>query len=200
VTLRLPASLAGGARADHRFELPLLGAHQRRNAMTAVAAAEALAATGLPLSATAIVDGLSATHWPGRLEVLRRSPLLIVDGAHNPESASRLREALASHFPGRRLTLVLGILGDKDIEGIAAELAPAAARVIVTAPRQVRAAPIDRLVAAVEAAGGRPEVAATVAEALECAFASAAPDDMICLTGSLTTVAEARAWAGRSET
>jgi dihydrofolate synthase/folylpolyglutamate synthase len=200
VTVRLPAGLAGTTAPARTIELPLLGSHQVRNAFTAVAAAEALAGAGLPIGGEAVLAGLQTVRWPGRLEVLRRAPLVVVDGAHNPESAARLREALHTHFPGRRLTLILGILADKDLTGIAAELVPAAQRVLVTAARQLRAAPVAALVDAVAAAGGRAEVAPAVAAALAAALADADEADMICVTGSLMTVAEARAAMGRTAT
>jgi dihydrofolate synthase/folylpolyglutamate synthase len=200
VTVTLPPGLRAGGESRRELELPLLGAHQLANAATAVAVAEALAGAGLAVGPEAVTAGLSGVAWPGRLEVLRRSPLLIADGAHNPESAGRLREALASHFPGRRMTLILGVLNDKDIPGIAAELVPAAARVLAVSADQARAAPVEEIVAAVAAAGGRAEIAPSVAVALDRAFTAAREQDMICVTGSLMTVAEARSWAGRRET
>lgn len=197
VTLTLPPGLAGTGSAERALLLPLLGRHQLDNATTAVVVAEELAAAGWAIDGEAVVAGLAATRWPGRLEVLCRSPLLIVDGAHNPESAERLREALAWHFPGRRLTLVLGILGDKDLAGIASALAPAAARVLVVTSGGPRAAPATAIAAAVETAGGRPKIMTTVAAAIDDALAAAGSDDIICVTGSLMTVAAARAAVGR---
>jgi dihydrofolate synthase/folylpolyglutamate synthase len=200
VELTLPPGLARGRPARVDLVLPLLGAHQRENAATAVAVAEALVDAGLAIPADAVAPGLAGTRWPGRLEVLRRSPLVVADGAHNPESARRLREALTTHFPGRRLTLILGILDDKDVAGIAAELAPAADRVLATRPSQPRAVAPEVIAAAVATAGGEAATAPTVAAALDRALADAGPADMICVTGSLMTVAEARAHLGRGVT
>src|SRR5439155_5623211 len=92
-----------------------------------------------------LARGLARARWPGRLEIVRRAPLTIVDGAHNADSAAQLRRALAGLFPGRPLVLVLGTSVDKDIPGIVRELAPTAARVIVTMSSHPRSAPLHRL-------------------------------------------------------
>jgi dihydrofolate synthase/folylpolyglutamate synthase len=123
----------------------------------------------------------------------------VVDGAHNPESAARLRAALRRHFPGRRLTLVLGILNDKDVEGIAIELTPVADRIVVVGADSPRAAPAERIIAAVRAAGGQPEIAPSVTVAVQRGLATLGSSDIMCVTGSLMTVAEARAAVGLAD-
>lgn len=200
VTVTLPPGLAGTAGGvEVALELPLLGAHQRENAATALAICEALAGRGLTISPAAAARGLATVRWPGRLEVVRRAPLVIVDAAHNPASAARLRAALATHFPDRQLTLILGVLNDKDIAGIAAELAPAASRVLATTGGAARSLPAAAVARAVVEAGGSAEETPDVATALERALATVGEQDMICVTGSLVTVAAARAALGRPE-
>jgi dihydrofolate synthase/folylpolyglutamate synthase len=197
LSIGVPPGLATGSHtAAWRVDLPLLGAHQHENAATAVTVCEALAAAGLTIPPAAVATGLAQTRWPGRLEIMRTRPLVVVVGAHNPASAARLGEALATHFPGRRLTLILGTLGDKDLDGIVAALAPAATRILAVAPQQARATPVATIVSAVARAGRQADAAPSVAEALDQAVAAAGPDDLICVTGSLMIVAEARAATG----
>ena len=85
------------------------------------------------------------TRWEGRLEILQRAPMLLVDGAHNPAGAATLRRALQEGFPRRRLILIFGVLGDKDYRAMARRLFPLADRVILTRPHSERALPLDVL-------------------------------------------------------
>jgi dihydrofolate synthase/folylpolyglutamate synthase len=197
VAVTLPAGLPGAPGGPVPLVLPLLGGHQRRNALTALALAEALATTERPVTATAALTGLAQVYWPGRLEILRRRPLVVVDGAHTPESAATLRAALSEAFGRRRLTLILAISNDKDLDGIVGALVSAADRLLVTSYGQARATPAAAIAAAVQRAGGRAEIVASVGAALDQALAVAAPDDLICVTGSLVTVGEARGHLGR---
>jgi dihydrofolate synthase/folylpolyglutamate synthase len=157
---------------------------------------EALAESGFAATPEVIRTGLAAVRWPGRLEVLRRSPAVVVDGAHTPDSARRLGEALATHFPGRRLTVVAGLSADKDIEGFARALSGSVplTEVIATRAEPGRAAPSEQVAAAFAAVGVPVVLAPSVAAATEQALASAGRGDTVCITGSLYVVAEARAW------
>jgi dihydrofolate synthase / folylpolyglutamate synthase len=171
----------------------LLGRHQLVNAATAVVALQALKERDGPaVDANAIAAGLSSVVWPGRFEVVPGRPTVVVDGAHNDDSARRLREALAEQFPGRRLILVIGTSADKDLPAIVRELAPAAARVICTRSRHPRSAPADLLVSLCREEGVAAEEAADVPAALARARLLAHPTDVVCATGSLFVVAEAR--------
>lgn len=186
--LDLPATLTA--------ELPLLGAVQRANVAAALAAAILLARQGrAPLDAGSIARGLAAARWPGRLEIARREPLTLVDGAHNADSAAQLRRALAELFPQRPLTLVLGTSADKDIPGIIRELLPAA-RVILTASAHPRAAPLATLRHEFERHGVAVETVPEVGAALDRAAAITPAGGMICATGSLFVVADAREHLG----
>jgi dihydrofolate synthase/folylpolyglutamate synthase len=182
-----------GLSATIATDLPLLGAFQHANAATALGAALLLAEQGhLPLTAESIARGLAATNWPGRLEIVRQSPLTLVDGAHNADSAEQLRRAFAEHFPGRPITLVLGTSLDKDIAGIARALAPAAARIILTVSSHPRSASLDQLRAALPDADAPVEAFADIRAALDRAAMLTKPDGLICITGSLFLVADAR--------
>jgi len=89
------------------FLIPLLGQHQMENAATAVAALEVLIEKGFHISADNIIEGLAKVNWPGRLQVLSRHPLLVVDGAHNPYSAGKLRDAIRQYFRFEQAILII---------------------------------------------------------------------------------------------
>jgi dihydrofolate synthase/folylpolyglutamate synthase len=179
-----------GIRSKYNLSLPLLGKYQLENAATAVAAVEVLAERGVMVSAESIASGLAQVHWPGRLQILKREPWFIVDGAHNVYSAKRLAEALKQYFDFERMILILGISADKDVAGIVAELAPLPSIAIVTSSNHPRALEPAQLVAEFSKWGITPEVAKNVASAADLALARAAPKDLICATGSLFVVAE----------
>lgn len=187
--------LAGPWGVYRDLRVALLGQHQVENAATAVAAAWELAGQGIAISEEAVRAGLAAVRWPGRLEVVRERPTVVVDGAHNVDSVERLASALRDTFRWRRLTLILGIARDKPVEAMLKVLAPLANRVIATASHHPRAIDPAQIAAAAHTAGV-PDLsidqASDVASALADALASADPDDLICVTGSLYAVAEAR--------
>lgn len=185
-------TIQGRRGTYENLTLSLLGRHQQLNAATAVAAAEVLMEMGVEISAAAIRNGLAAARWPGRLEIMRQKPLVIIDGAHNYEGARSLRRALEDYFPGRSMVLVIGMLGDKERAKVVAELTPAARAVVVTRPNSPRAGNWQEL--AVEARRYVPEVylEEDVGEAVQKALALAGPEEMVCITGSLYMVAEAR--------
>jgi dihydrofolate synthase/folylpolyglutamate synthase len=176
------------------LRLSLLGQHQVENAATAVAACWALGERGLPVSEASVRAGLASVRWPGRLEVARERPLVVIDAAHNVDSARHLATALRELFHWRRLTLILGIGSDKDVAGIVQTLAPLADHLIATASHHPRAAPAGRIAAL--ARESRPSLtvdeAPSVEEALCRALAEAADDDVVCAAGSLYVAADAR--------
>ena len=174
-----------GRKGKYHLTIPLLGGHQIENAATAVAALEAL-----DIAKDHITSGMAKVYWPGRVEVLTTEPLLIADGAHNDDSARRLKETLERYFEFDRGILIIGISADKDSPAIIAELAPFFHKIITTAARHPRAATPEAL--AVEFARYEVEAQpiATVSEAVSQARAEATKEDLICATGSLFLVAE----------
>ena len=176
-----------GRGGSYRLTIPLLGEHQLENAAIAVAAMEALA-----MGADDIVRGLAQVQWPGRLEILRHEPLFLIDGAHNADSARRLRDAIEEYFTFDRLILIVGASSDKDIAGIVGELAPISSVAIVTRSRHPRALAPALLLEELERQGARGELAESVSSAVERSLEIARPGDLICATGSLFVAAEAR--------
>lgn len=179
-------------------EIPLLGQHQVENAAVAYAALQALRANGLPLAPGAIRDGLRGVQWPGRFELLSTAPALVLDGAHNADSAQKLAATVREYFPGRPVTLIFGASSDKDVAGmLAALLEPGVGvrRVLLTQAVHPRAQDPEAMAALVAASGTVAETAPTVAQAVETALQAASPETVIVATGSLFIVAEARAAA-----
>jgi dihydrofolate synthase / folylpolyglutamate synthase len=166
--------------------LPLFGAYAVHNAAAGVVAVEAL--IGQALEPDALREGLAAVRSPGRLEVVAREPLVILDGAHNPAGAQALAEAVRESFRWERLHLVVAVSANKDLAGIAEALAPIADDVIVTRNDSVRSADPSEVAAAF---GGDVERASSVADAIEIVRRAAGPNDVVLVTGSLYTVADA---------
>lgn len=176
-----------GKAGNHKLIIPLLGEHQLENAAVAVAALEAL-----DIGVVDIARGLAQVQWPGRLEILRHEPLFLADGAHNADSANRLRETIEKYLHFDRLILILGASSDKDIAGIVGALAPLSSQAIVTRSRHPRALAPNLLLEELEKQGVKGELAESVSSAVERAMEMAGPRDLICATGSLFVAAEAR--------
>jgi dihydrofolate synthase/folylpolyglutamate synthase len=172
--------------------IPLLGAHQLENAATAFAALEVAKAGGLTLKESDIQHGFAAVDWPGRFEVLRTHPPLVIDSAHNPDSAIRLRETLETYFPGWSAVLIFGASEDKDIAGILAELRPVVNRVIFTRSYHPRAIEPDKLLELAAGYGLPAQVAPAVEDALSEALRQADDESLVLATGSLFIAAGVR--------
>ncbi|WP_246987291.1 dihydropteroate synthase [Halorientalis marina] len=170
-------------------KIPLLGAHQARNAGVAAALCRQVA----DVADDDLARGLRNAHWPGRFEVMSREPLVVLDGAHNPGGCAALAETLDS-FDYDDLHVVVGAMSDKDHRGMA-EALPDAATVVACEPDLDRAEADDVLAAAVEAAMPDAGVStrSDVAGAFERVREAAGEDDCVVVTGSLYCVAEARA-------
>ena len=184
--------LHGPSRSYPALELPLAGPYQLVNAATATATVEQLQTQGLPISAAAMRQGLQQVQWEGRLETVSRQPCIVLDGAHNRDSARCLREALMTCYQYRRLILVLGISANKNLEGIIDELLPLAAMTVATRAMVPRAAPPQR-VADLGAKWNVPVIVEEDTEhALTLAIAATQPDDLLLVTGSLYLVGDAK--------
>lgn len=180
------------AGAKMRLQISLLGEHQCRNAALAVAAVRQLERRGLCIPAEAYAEGLKHTRWPGRLEIMSREPLVLVDGAHNPHGTRVLRQALLDYFPGRKLVMVLGILKDKERQEMFSHLLPLASRVLFTAPQYGRATDPETLLSDAAEFAVPAVTTASVPQAIDEALAGLGPDELLLVAGSLYTVAEAR--------
>ena len=175
------------------LEIPLLGPHQVENAATAYAALRVAQIEGLVLTPEAIRTGFAHTTWPGRFEILKRDPVpILLDAAHNQDSARRLRETLEQYFPNRPIVLVFGVSGDKNIQEMLVELRPYVVRLIATQSTHPRAMPPSQLAALAQTTGYATEIKMTVTGALRHAQEIAPADSLILVTGSIFVVGEAR--------
>lgn len=181
----------------------LPGTFQIVNARLATVAALLLRDAGLPITDAAIAAGLAGARWPGRMEIIDGAPPIVLDGAHNGESIRQLVVSLNGMFPGRKRVVVFGASRDKDLARMIPALAPAIDALVLTASRHPRAlvalhelrqqfAPLMRSDAPIA-------IVIDPAEALAHAHTLAAPDDLICVTGSLFVVAAAREALGLAE-
>jgi len=183
------------------LKIKLLGRHQIENAGLALGAIEALKLRGIHVTEKHLRKGLEKATWPGRLEVLNcvnwkgKDCRVVLDGAHNPAAIRCLKNAfLEGVIPHRRIILVLGILKDKDVKKMVAEIVPLCQEVVVTSPRTERAFNKSLLRREIlkYLPSNRVRIGDGVEGALKKALEIANSDDLICVTGSLYTVGEAR--------
>lgn len=191
LTLRTP-----GATYDEVF-VPLHGRHQGLNAACALAAAEAFFDT--PLAPEVVAEGFASVRVPGRMEVMSRQPLLLLDGAHNPDGARAAAATLDEEFGSvTARVLVVGLLRGRDPREMLGALGAAGAeRVIACPPPSPRAQPAEEVAAAARDLGVTAEVAGSPAEAVSRALAVVAEDGLVLVTGSLYLVGAARAALAR---
>jgi len=182
--------------ADVELVIPLLGAHQIENAAIAYAA---LKASGIPISDEAIQKGFSQVKWPARFEVLRREPPVVIDSAHNRDSARRLRETLDEYFPKKPVILVFCALEDKDISGILEELKPRLECVVATRADHPRAPSAEWIAEQVKKVGIPVQAVTPTADALERALSLAGEQQVVLAAGSVAFAGEVSAiWRKRT--
>jgi dihydrofolate synthase / folylpolyglutamate synthase len=171
------------------LRVPLLGLHQADNAALAVAAIDALRSRGWDVSDGALRDGLARTRWPGRLEVIARNPIVLVDGAHNPAGLERSLAAVRTLASGHQLVIVFGVMKDKDLGSMLAQLREINVPVVFSRIDWHRGADP----AALSKQFGRPsESADSISDALSRARALAGKDGIVLVCGSLYLVGEAK--------
>lgn len=171
-----------------KWKLSLHGRYQGYNAAQVIETVDVLRTLGISISDDALADGLAQTYWPGRFETLQMEPHIILDGAHNPDAAKRLRENLdvirSSGWQGR-LFLIMGVLADKDFAETAAQIVPLAEQVYTITTENPRALPADQLAVCVR--NFCPQVyPVTLADAVDAVLQQAEREDIILAFGSLS--------------
>jgi len=184
------SSFLSPSAAHFDLTIPLLGAHQVENAATAYAA---LRTSGIPISDEAIQKGFSHVKWPARFEILRRQPPIVIDSAHNRDSALRLRETLDEYFPDVPVILLFCALEDKDILGMLAELKPRLECVVATRADHPRAPSAEWIAEQVKQVEIPVEAVTPVAEALERALELAGERKLVLSAGSVAFAGEVSA-------
>jgi dihydrofolate synthase/folylpolyglutamate synthase len=181
-----------GARGSYGdVFLPVFGEQAARNAAASIVACEELLAR--PLDDRLVREALAAVRVPGRMEVAARHPLVLLDGAHNADAMTALVATLRESFTWQRLHAVVGMFGDKDVEAVCRILAPLVDAGYAGMTGSPRAAPAERVAAALADAGGRDvRRFGSIGKAATAAVADAGEDDLILVTGSFYTVADAR--------
>jgi dihydrofolate synthase/folylpolyglutamate synthase len=189
---------AGFGKVYKGLRNKLLGPHQIRNAGLALSLVNLWPVEGKNLSEDSIREGLLQVNWPGRMEVWTERPRMVLDGAHNPAAMKVLAGTLPETLPYKRLLLVIGIMQDKDIAAILAPIVPLADRVFLTRAEYIRSAEPEKLLSFLDRDRGKCRLFPALSQAIDQAVIEAADDDLICITGSLFVVGEARAYLEKS--
>lgn len=175
----------------------LEGRHQLDNAACALALLGAAAPQGIAVTAEAVREGLRAVNWAGRLEVVDHSPMVLLDGAHNPAAAKVLADYLTQakqSFPSRPVVLVLGMMRDKDHRGFVESFRGLVDEVVLTQADLPRSATAQELRTLIDGLLPDPHVEPSLGDAITLARQLATPDGLVCVTGSLMLVGECKAW------
>lgn len=177
---------------EYSLHLPFIGAHQVQNAKTALAVLEILQEIYPKITIKTIADGFSAAKLPARLEVLSQSPLVLLDGAHNPGGTAALAEAVREYFPGQKIIAIMGMLADKDVDLAVKNLSGLISQVVTVSPSSSRAMSAEDLAARWERLGVCAYPAAGFDCALEKAFGLLKPDGVLLICGSLYLAGDLR--------
>lgn len=174
------------------YSISLLGEYQVHNAAVVLETVDALRRRGWEIPEKAVVEGLVRARWPGRLELARRGPDVILDGGHNPQCMEALARALGELYPGKKLIFLIGVLADKDWSTMMGELLPLAKEFYTITPDSPRAMSAGELAEYLESRGVRAVPCGTVGDGLDRALAAAGPQDVVCACGSLYMIGEVR--------
>jgi len=175
-----------------RLRIGLLGKHQINNALVAVRAAEILSQKGFDISQRDVRKGLENAKWPGRLEIVHKDPVLIIDGAHNPEGAAVLKGFLNEYFPGRSVTFIMGVLSGKDYMSMIKTVLPGCKRLFAVTPDTPKALPATSLADAAASYCNDIQISDTIEEAVRTCIQTAEPGEIICAFGSLYYIGAVR--------
>ena len=174
------------------LRLPLLGEHQLRNAAVVLSAVGVLQQNGYHISEQHIRDGLAQVSWPGRFEVLRREPLFLVDGGHNPQCIDALVENIRDYLADRPLTVLTGVLADKDFHCMYSNVVPFVKEFLTVTPYSPRAMSSADLKAYLEPFGKPVTACDTIEDGVREAIARAGRDGVVLAYGSLYMVGAIR--------
>ncbi len=190
--IKVKCSTLDGTLFDYKeyrdVSLSLLGSYQPLNAANVLEAVDILRGSGISISDKAVRSGLAEARWPARFEIIRREPLTIFDGAHNPEGIVSAVKSISAYFPTKRVCAVSGVLADKDFKFIASELAKVCSKVFTITPPSARALGAEEYARVLKEAGVEASPCSSIGDALDAAFAYGNEHEcpIVCL-GSLYT-------------
>ncbi len=170
----------------------LTGTYQTKNAMVVITAVEALKNKGWNISEQNLRDGLSSVQWPARFELLRRNPIFIADGGHNPQGVTAVAESLREHFPDHKIIFLLGIMADKDVSNMIDQLAPLAEMFITVTPNNPRAMEASALTELLRDEKLPAVSCESISEGVRLAIKQASESGIVCAVGSLYMLGDVR--------
>lgn len=176
----------------YELKLPLLGEHQIKNATVAICALEKLSEVGYEITLKSILNGINKVTWPGRLEVLKESPMVVIDGAHNLGGIKALAENTKKYFSYNNMVLILGILADKQVEEMIKTIVPMASKVITVTPNNNRAESNVELMDIIKKYNENCEAIDNYEEAYKKGLSYCSEDDLLLISGSLYMIGDMR--------
>lgn len=179
-------------KAYKNLYITLLGDHQLFNAAVAIDTCEVLVNKGFNIEYNNIRDGISGTTWPGRLEIISKNPLILIDGAHNYEGGQSLNTALDKYFEDKKKIFIVGFLRDKEYQHIMELLAKKAHTIITVTPHNERAIPSNELAVILKQYSNNIQDGITIEMGLKLALENSDKESVICAFGSLYMIGEVR--------
>lgn len=167
------------------LKLPLVGTYQPNNAALSITALEVLRSKGYHISDADIIDGLASVSWPGRFEVLRRAPVFVLDGAHNPHGIEATSNSLKRHFGDKKIVFLIGVMADKDVGGMVGFITPLAQSFVTVKPNNPRAMKADKLKDILSVYEKPVTACVSIPEGVAEAIRQAGEDGVVCALGSL---------------
>ncbi len=174
----------------HALRLPLLGEHQLHNAAVALTTARVLQKRGWKITDEQIREGIESVRWPGRFELMRKEPMFIIDGGHNPQCIEALVKNIRDYLPGRELTVLTGVLGDKDFHCMYRDVAQYAKEFITITPANARALTAEKLADYLRQFGKPVTACDVVADGVRLAIEHAGKDGVVLCYGSLYMIGD----------
>ena len=174
----------------HALRLPLLGEHQLHNAAVALTTARVLQKRGWKITDEQIREGIESVRWPGRFELMRKDPMFIIDGGHNPQCIEALVKNIRDYLPGRELTVLTGVLGDKDFHCMYRDVAQYAKEFITITPANARALTAEKLADYLRQFGKPVTACDVVADGVRLAIEHAGENGVVLCYGSLYMIGD----------
>ena len=170
---------------DRHIKLALPGSYQPYNCVLAMTAIDCLIEKGWKISEENILEGLRTVYWPGRFEILSRSPIFVLDGGHNAHGITAATESLRKLFPDRKMIFCMGVMADKDYDDMLDLMIPLAEEFFTMTPNNTRSLPAEKLAEQIRAKGIKATAYDTIDEGVAAAIREAGTDRIVCAIGSL---------------